>query len=1026
MLTSHRIAAVGACLAAAAAATARTGAVLVGAEPCPYPCKATAPSFKPWHDHRFITVKFVDGLAIRAVEGELADHGTGILGDPAVQTVLATHAGGRWERMHRADEKRLDAYRAAAIASLGKPVADLNLYFLFWLPEGRDPARAIAEFNTLTIVEMAGPSPRPAPLPVAPDYRPSQLYLNPAFQGINAKGARLLPGGDGTGTRVVDCEYSFNALHTDLPAITVVTDPPNDPFGNTNHGTAVLGQMVSRNNGAGTTGGAYGATAYFAATQTGMGSGTYNLAAAITDAMVAIAPGDVILIEQQLAGPNYTGVPEGTQFGLVPGEWLRSVYDAIVTAVGSGHIVVEAAGNGSQNLDAPAYATGNGGHWPFLAENDSGAIIVGAGAGPYVGSVNRARLDFSNYGATVDLQGQGEYVVTTGYGDLFSADGVNSHYTGVFNGTSSASPIVATACILFSSIYNNYFGTDPTPALVRSTLVSTGWAQTSSTNPSTQNIGPRPDLLAALHTIAPAPANNHCASATPVRVGQTIGSLLGASRDGPIDCGASAPSADVWYEFTGPGYPVDLTVTTCGTHDFGEPDTGIDTIVAVLTGCGGSVLGCNNTAASCAGDAGLAADASVTVTLATNQTVLIRVASAGATQPGPFILNLSHKPANDSCSRAFDVSAGGTFHGTLVNATNDAPVSSCGGAGIHQDVWFTYLAPAYAVDLSVDTCGTHSLPGPDAGLDSMVSVHTACPGGGAMIACNDDWTTAIPATCGADDPGLRRDSSLRVALSAGQRVYIRVSHRDSGAAFATRNNPFVLHVSAVRTDDDCADAVAVPVLGSIAFDTTGATTDGPTTGCPFAVENDLWFRYTALCSHGQDLTFSICGASFDTRMAIYAGHSCPVGAPLGCSDDSPMCAGPHSSVTVNTVANAPYLIRIGGAGGATGTGTLAVSCATPTGGCCWGTRCSVVTSAACAGLAGFYLGNGAACNAPGNPLAPCCLANFTRPGDLSVQDLFDFLAAYFAGNLAADINESGALSVQDIFDYVAAYFVGCP
>lgn len=59
------------------------------------------------------------------------------------------------------------------------------------------------------------------------------------------------------------------------------------------------------------------------------------------------------------------------------------------------------------------------------------------------------------------------------------------------------------------------------------------------------------------------------------------------------------------------------------------------------------------------------------------------------------------------------------------------------------------------------------------------------------------------------------------------------------------------------------------------------------------------------------------------------------------------------------------------------------------------------------------------------PAVPDCPADFNVSGGVSVQDLFDFLAAYFAGDVAADINESGTLTVQDIFDYLAAYFRGC-
>ncbi len=54
-----------------------------------------------------------------------------------------------------------------------------------------------------------------------------------------------------------------------------------------------------------------------------------------------------------------------------------------------------------------------------------------------------------------------------------------------------------------------------------------------------------------------------------------------------------------------------------------------------------------------------------------------------------------------------------------------------------------------------------------------------------------------------------------------------------------------------------------------------------------------------------------------------------------------------------------------------------------------------------------------------------CFADYNESGTVSVQDIFDFLAAYFAGDLRADFNGSGLLSVQDIFDFLAAYFAGC-
>ncbi len=50
--------------------------------------------------------------------------------------------------------------------------------------------------------------------------------------------------------------------------------------------------------------------------------------------------------------------------------------------------------------------------------------------------------------------------------------------------------------------------------------------------------------------------------------------------------------------------------------------------------------------------------------------------------------------------------------------------------------------------------------------------------------------------------------------------------------------------------------------------------------------------------------------------------------------------------------------------------------------------------------------------------------DFNHDGAVSVQDIFDFLAAYFAGGPNADFNGSGEVTVQDIFDFLAAYFGG--
>jgi hypothetical protein len=55
-----------------------------------------------------------------------------------------------------------------------------------------------------------------------------------------------------------------------------------------------------------------------------------------------------------------------------------------------------------------------------------------------------------------------------------------------------------------------------------------------------------------------------------------------------------------------------------------------------------------------------------------------------------------------------------------------------------------------------------------------------------------------------------------------------------------------------------------------------------------------------------------------------------------------------------------------------------------------------------------------------------CAADFDGTPGLSIQDIFAFLNAWFAGESRADFDHLGGLAVQDIFAYLNAWFAGCP
>jgi hypothetical protein len=97
-----------------------------------------------------------------------------------------------------------------------------------------------------------------------------------------------------------------------------------------------------------------------------------------------------------------------------------------------------------------------------------------------------------------------------------------------------------------------------------------------------------------------------------------------------------------------------------------------------------------------------------------------------------------------------------------------------------------------------------------------------------------------------------------------------------------------------------------------------------------------------------------------------------------------------------------------------------VACPVATGACCAGTTCTTTLATECTGT---FAGGGSTCGASDNPVA-CCPANFDHTGGLAVQDIFDFLNAWFAGEPRADF-DGGGLAVSDIFAFLNAWFAGC-
>lgn len=54
-----------------------------------------------------------------------------------------------------------------------------------------------------------------------------------------------------------------------------------------------------------------------------------------------------------------------------------------------------------------------------------------------------------------------------------------------------------------------------------------------------------------------------------------------------------------------------------------------------------------------------------------------------------------------------------------------------------------------------------------------------------------------------------------------------------------------------------------------------------------------------------------------------------------------------------------------------------------------------------------------------------CRADLNGDGQVTLEDLFSFLSAWFVKSPSADFNGNGTVSVQDLFDFLGAWFARC-
>jgi hypothetical protein len=144
-----------------------------------------------------------------------------------------------------------------------------------------------------------------------PLFVDQQTYLGAAPLGVDAAAGWKLPGGTGEHVKLVDIEVAYHTDHEDFAKPFYVGNNPvaQDTEGSVEHGTAVWGEIAGENNSLGVTGIAYGIQygvyGFIEGNQDDVDQPYITgINAAIQGAIDHLSAGDIMVIEQEMSGPD--------------------------------------------------------------------------------------------------------------------------------------------------------------------------------------------------------------------------------------------------------------------------------------------------------------------------------------------------------------------------------------------------------------------------------------------------------------------------------------------------------------------------------------------------------------------------------------------------------------------------------------------------------------------------------------------------------------------------------------------------
>lgn len=189
---------------------------------------------------------------------------------------------------------------------------------------------------------------------------------------------------------------------------------------------------------------------------------------------------------------------------------------------------------------------------------------------------------------------------------------------------------------------------------------------------------------------------------------------------------------------------------------------------------------------------------------------------------------------NETCATASAL-ADGHFVASTTD-TSAGPASDCATAD-HYALWYTFSAPADALEDEMYTFRVRPAEGTDALYDPTLALYDTCD---HQRACSDDDTLALT-------------PRVDTYLSPGQTIHVRV------AGWGDTRGGFVLDIARTAiverpVNDDCADAIALVPGAPSPADTWNAT-GADLSSCGGEDRVDLWYTFTAPTA--GDYTFAV-------------------------------------------------------------------------------------------------------------------------------------------------------------------------